>query len=471
MNKTKIICTLGPASSSEKVISKMLDKGMNVARVNFSHGTHESHGQVIDMFRKVRDEKGIPAAVMLDTKGPEIRLGTFNDGQVTIARDSKFTFTSREVAGDETMVSVTFKDLPRQMKKGEFILVDDGMMKFKVIESEGEDILCKALTSGKLKDHKGVNIPDKSLEMEYLSEVDKSDILFGIEKDVDYVAASFMRRNADALDLRNFLDVNGGKDIKIIAKIENLEGINNVEEILEVVDGIMVARGDMGVEVNYERLPGIQKQIIRRCKEAGKIVITATQMLESMIENPMPTRAEITDVANAVFQGTSAVMLSGESAAGKYPVEAVSAMSKIIKQSEKDFEKYGDTDGTPDKNREDITNAVGHGAGTIAKDIKASALIAITKTGYTANKMSKFRPSVQIVGVTPELKAYHQMALIWGVNPLVMEDVKDLEELFKHSVEITLNAGLIKKGDHVVITAGVPVGVAGSTNIIRVETV
>lgn len=471
MNKTKIICTLGPASNSEEVIGQLLDNGMNVARVNFSHGTHESHGKTIDLFRKVRDSKGMSAAVMLDTKGPEIRLGTFENGSVEIKRDDSFTFTSKDVAGNEEIVSVTFKDLPRQMEKGDYILVDDGMMKFQVLESKGDELLCKALTSGKMSDHKGVNIPDKSLDMEYLSETDKRDLLFGIEKDVDYVAASFMRREEDALDLRQFLDKNGGEKIQIIAKIENLEGIHKFEEILKIVDGIMVARGDMGVEVDYEKLPGIQKNIIRRCKEVGKIVITATQMLESMIENPIPTRAEITDVANAVFQGTSAVMLSGESAAGKYPVEAVKAMSRIIKQSEIDFEKYGDTDGIPEKSRDDITNAVGHGAGTIAKDIKAKALIAITKTGYTASKMSKYRPSVPIIGETPWVKSYHQMALCWGVHPLIIENTKDLEQLFAESVKAAEKAGFVTKGDHVVITAGVPVGVAGSTNIIRVETV
>ena len=471
MNKTKIICTLGPASNTEEVIGQLLDNGMNVARVNFSHGTHESHGKTIDMFRKVRDAKAMAAAVMLDTKGPEIRLGNFEKGSVELKRGSQFTFTAKEVLGDESRVSVTFKDLPRQMKKAEFILVDDGMMKFQVLEVSEDELLCETITSGKLSDHKGVNIPDKSLDMEYLSETDKSDLLFGIEKDVDYVAASFMRREEDARDLRTFLDDNGGQKIQIIAKIENLEGIHKFEEILKIVDGIMVARGDMGVEVDYERLPGIQKNIIRRCKELGKIVITATQMLESMIENPMPTRAEITDVANAVFQGTSAVMLSGESAAGKYPVEAVKAMSRIIKQSEKDFEKYGDTDGTPEGSREDITNAVGHGAGTIARDIKAKALIAITKTGYTASKMSKYRPSVPIIGETPEMKSYHQMALCWGVFPVHIVDTKDLEELFNQSVEAAKKTGFVSKGDHVVITAGVPVGVAGSTNIIRVETV
>lgn len=467
--KTKIICTLGPASSSEEVMGQLLDSGMNVARVNFSHGTHESHAVTIDTFRKVRDEKGYAAAVLLDTKGPEIRLGNFEDGSVELKRGDHFTFTTEDVVGYEKRVSITYKDLPRQMKQGDYILVDDGMMKFEVLMATEKELLCQALTSGKLSNHKGVNIPDKYLEMEYLSETDKSDILFGIEKDVDYIAASFMRRRQDALDLKNFLADNGGDKIQVIAKIENLEGIENFEEILEIVDGVMVARGDMGVEIDYERLPGIQKHMIRRCKEAGKIVITATQMLESMIENPIPTRAEITDVANAVFQGSSAVMLSAETAAGQYPVEAVRAMARIIVQSEKDFDKYGDKYEEPEKNREDVTNAVGHGATTIARDIKAKALVAITKTGYTASRMSKFRPDVPIIGLTPDRKVFHQMALLWGVHPEMLEEVQDLETLFKNAVKVSLGTGVIEKGDMVVITAGVPVGQVGSTNNIRVE--
>lgn len=469
--KTKIICTLGPASASEQVMGELLDNGMNVARVNFSHGTHESHEITIDTFRKVRDEKGIAAAVMLDTKGPEIRLGDFKDGSVELKRGDIFTFTSDEVLGDNEKVSITYKDLPRQMSEGDYVLVDDGMMKFKVISSNEKDLKCEALTSGKLSNHKGVNIPDKSLDMEYLSETDKSDLLFGIKKDVDYVAASFMRRKEDALDLRNFLNENAGERIKIIAKIENLEGIQKFEEILANVDGIMVARGDMGVEIDYERLPGIQKHIIKKCKEAGKIVITATQMLESMIENPMPTRAEITDVANAVFQGSSAVMLSAESAAGQYPVEAVKAMTRIIVQSEKDFEEYGEKYVESEKNREDITNAVGHGATTIAKDIKAKALVAITKTGYTASKISKFGPSVPIIGLTPDKKVFHQMALLWGVYPAILKEEQDLEAMFKDAAKVSVQTGLVQKGDILVITAGVPVGKVGSTNSIRVEEV
>ncbi len=469
MKKTKIICTLGPSSNTPEIIGKLLDNGMNVARINCSHGSYESHGQVLDMFRKVRDGKNMAAAVMLDTRGPEIRLGTFENYSIDIKRGDHFTFTTDDIVGCQEKVSITFKDLPNQMEPGNYVLVDDGLMKFKVDETTEKEIRCTALTSGKLRNRKGVNIPDKSLDMEYLSPVDKEDLLFGIGKDIDYVAASFMRRKEDALDLREFLNSNGGEDIKIIAKIENLEGIRNFEDILKIVDGVMVARGDMGVEVDFEKLPGIQKHMIKRCKEVGKIVIIATQMLESMIDNPIPTRAEITDVANAVFQGTSAVMLSGESAAGHYPVEAVETMARIIKQSEKDFYKYGDTEVVPEKAREDVTNAVGHGACTIAKDIKAKAIIAITKTGYTASRISKFRPSVPIIGETPTPKAYHQMALQWGVHPMLLDYKKDLEELFFHSVHIALSSKLITTDDHVVITLGVPVDVAGNTNIIRVE--
>lgn len=450
-------------------MEKLLENGMNVARINCSHGDHQTHGKVIDTFRQVRDKMNMAAAVLLDTKGPEIRIGDFADGAILIDIGDEFTFTTEDVMGNQEKVSITYKDLPSQMKEGDIILVDDGLMKFQVLETTQTDIKCKALTEGKLSNHKGVNIPEKSLDMEYLGPKDKQDLLFGIKKDVDYVAASFVRRKEDALDLKGFLTENGGGDIKIIAKIENLEGINNFEEILEVVDGIMIARGDMGVEVEFEKLPGIQKHMIKRCKEVGKIVITATQMLESMIENPIPTRAEITDVANAVFQGTSAVMLSGESAAGKYPVEAVKTMSKIIRQSEEDFHKYGDTDAVMEKPREDVTNAVGHGACTIARDIKATAIIAITKTGYTASRMAKYRPNVLIIGQTPYVKAYHQMALQWGVYPMMLKYKKDLEKLFMHSVDIARENGLVKEGDFVVISLGVPVDVAGNTNIIRVE--
>ena len=337
MRKTKIVCTLGPASSDEKVIKEMLLAGMNVARVNFSHGDHESHGRTIDHFRKVRDKLGIAAAVMLDTKGPEIRTGDFEGGKIIVEPGQRFTLTTEKMMGNQEKSYITYADLPKEVKKGDFILIDDGIIRMQVEEASDTEICCSVVNGGEISNHKGVNVPNVVLNMEYLSQRDKDDLLFGIEKNVDYVAASFVRRAADVNLLRAFLTENGGTDIKIISKIENMEGIDNFEEILEASDGIMVARGDMGVEVNFERLPGIQKRFIKRCQQSGKIVITATQMLESMIKNPVPTRAEITDVANAVFDGTSAVMLSGESAMGAYPVDAVRAMAKIAEQAEKDI--------------------------------------------------------------------------------------------------------------------------------------
>lgn len=374
MRKTKIICTLGPASINEETIKKMLKEGMDVARVNFSHGDREEHGKTIDLFRKVRDGLEMSAAVMLDTKGPEIRTRDFEGGKAVLQAGETFTLTTEEIMGDASRTSVTYKSLPQELKEGDEVLIDDGKLRLKVIETTQTEIACKVIIGGEISNHKGINVPNVALSMEYLSPVDREDLLFGIKKDVDYVAASFVRRADDVIALRKFLTENGGGDIKIISKIENIEGIDNFEEILEASDGIMVARGDMGVEVNFARLPGIQKRFIKRCQQSGKIVITATQMLESMIKSPLPTRAEITDVANAVFDGSSAVMLSGETAMGAYPVEAVAAMAKIAMQAEQDDPRF-----LPGGNMwyemdsSDTTNAVGHAACTLARDINAKS--------------------------------------------------------------------------------------------------
>ena len=472
MRKTKIVCTLGPASASAEVMEKMLKAGMNVARLNFSHGDHEGHGKTIDTFRKVRDSLCIPAAVMLDTKGPEIRTGNFEGGKAELEDGQIFTLTTEHVNGNSSISAVTYKELPRELKTGDKVLIDDGKIKLEVLDTTDTQVKCRVEHGGIVSNHKGINVPKVSLQMEYLSEKDKKDLLFGISKDVDYVAASFVRKAEDVGLLRGFLDAHGGKDIKIISKIENLEGIENFEEILELSDGIMVARGDMGVEVDFERLPGIQKRFIKRCQQSGKIVITATQMLESMITNPVPTRAEITDVANAVFDGTSAVMLSGESAMGQYPAEAVAAMAKIARQAEQDDPRF-----VPGNNiwhemdADDTTNAVGHAACTLAKDIKAEAIIAITKTGCTATRMSKFRPITRIIAATPERKTYHQSALQWGVAPIFVENLRDLEVLIARCLEESKNEGLLKPGDKVVISAGLPLDIPGNTNMVRVETV
>lgn len=473
MRKTKIICTLGPASSEDDIMRQMLLAGLDVARVNFSHGDHEGHGKVIDRFRRVRDDLGKAAAVMLDTKGPEIRTGNFKEGKVMLEAGQLFTLTSRDVEGDCSCCSITYKMLPAEVKEGDVILIDDGKIRLTVKETTAEDIVCTVMNPGPVSNHKGINVPKVRLSMDYLSPADKSDLLFGIEKDVDYVAASFVRKADDVRDLRRFLDQNGGQQIRIISKIENLEGIENFEEILDLSDGIMVARGDMGVEVEFERLPGIQKRFIKRCQQNGKIVITATQMLESMISSPVPTRAEITDVANAVFDGTSAVMLSGESAMGSYPVEAVKAMAKIARQAEHDDPRFLPGNGGiwHEMNAEDTTNAVGHAACTLAKDIRASAIMAITKTGYTASRMSKFRPSIRVIAATPHEKTFHQLALVWGVQPLMVENLQNVDVLIYRCLEEAKKQGLLSAGDKVVISAGVPLDVPGNTNMIRVENV
>jgi pyruvate kinase len=447
----------------------MLLSGMNVARLNFSHGTHEGHRETINKFRRVRDELGVSAAVLLDTKGPEIRLGDFVNGHEIINKGDKFTLTSEQIEGNSESVSITYKDLPSQVESGTRVLIDDGGIELKVVSTTNKKIVCEVVTGGKISNRKGVNIPGKSLDLEYISEADKNDILFGIEMDVDYIAASFVRTADDVMQVRNLLKANGGENIKIISKIENMEGIDNFKEILELSDGIMVARGDMGVEVDFEKLPGIQKKFIKECCRAGKTVITATQMLESMTSNLAPTRAEITDVANAVFDGTSAVMLSGESAAGKYPVETVKVMAKIVAQAEKDAEEvkqYKFLEVDVDEN--DVSNAIGHAACTTARDIKASAIVALTTSGYTAEKMAKYKPDTPIIAATPNIKTYHQQALTRGVYPLYTEyseEWADLVEAVMESEEVTR---FIEKNDLVVFTAGIPLHVTGTTNLIRV---
>lgn len=469
MRKTKIICTIGPASSDEGTLRKMLKAGMNVARMNFSHGTHEEQKGKIDTFRRVRDEMGIPAAVLLDTKGPEIRIKDFARGEETLRDGEEFTITTRDVEGTEKIVSVTYETLPQEVKPGNMILINDGKLMLKVIDSSDTDVRCSVVHGGKISNHKGVNLPNVNLTMEYLSAQDKSDLLFGIENDVDYVAASFVRTADDVRDIKNFLAKNGGSDIRVIAKIESTQGIDNFEEILAQADGIMVARGDMGVEVAFEKLPGIQKRLIRRCVQSGKTVITATQMLESMTSSPVPTRAETNDVANAVFDGTSAVMLSGETAAGDFPVEAVTAMAKIAEQAEADKPRVPGRDFIwHEMDSEDLTNAVGHAACTLATDIGAGAIMAVTKSGYTARRMSKFRPDIMIIGATPYEKTYHQLSLTWGVQPLMANYRSEVEDLFSHCIRQAIRQKLLKEGDGVVLSAGVPLDVSGNTNIIRV---
>lgn len=472
MKKTKIICTIGPASESEEILKELLQAGMNVARINCSHGTHEEHKVKIDRFKKVREELSMAAALLLDTKGPEIRLGTFKNKKELLVEGQEFILTTEDYIGDSSKAHIKYDKLPKEVYEGVTILIDDGKIAMKVEKVIEKDIYCRVLNGGKVSDNKGINIPDVSLSMEYISPIDREDILFGVKEGIDYVAASFVRSADDIKRLRSLLDEHGGSDVKIIAKIESTEGITNFEEILKSSDGIMIARGDMGVEIPFERLPGIQKNIIRRCLQSGKLAITATQMLESMIDNPTPTRAEITDVANAVFDGTGAVMLSGETAAGSYPVEAVKAMTKILLQAESDAPKFlGNGPVWHEMDSDDVTNAVGHSACTLAKDIKATAIMAITKTGYTARRMSKFRPVTPLIGLSPYDRTINQLALEWGVIPIKVEHKEDLEVLIDSCMDAAKDMSLMIEGDKVVISAGMPLNIPGNTNIIRVETV
>ena len=472
MRRTKIVCTLGPASLHEDMLERMLKNGMNVARLNFSHGTHEYHKKSIELFRSVRDRLGLPAAIMLDTKGPEIRVGDFENGRAELVTGSEFTLTTRDVLGNDREVSVTCKNLPSQLSAGKRILIDDGRLLLTVLSTTETDILCRVDDGGPVSNHKGINVPNTHIDMPFLGEVDKKDLLFGIENDVDFIAASFVRTGADVIEMRKFLNYHGGHDIKIISKIENIEGVNNFEEILAHSDGIMVARGDMGVEIDYEKLPGLQKKFIRKCYQSGKMVITATQMLESMIHSATPTRAEITDVANAVFDGTSAVMLSGETAVGDHPDRVVKVMAKIAKQAEADAFAMNVYRGIQyETNASDITNAICDAACTTARDMGARAIIAVTKSGRTALRVSKFRPHELIVATSPEEKTFHQLSLSWGVYPVLALNQADEERLFRHAIDCAKQIDAVQTGDCVVIVAGVPVNTSGNTNILKVATV
>lgn len=468
MKKTKIICTLGPASRNEKTLEKMIQNGMNVARLNFSHGTHEYHGETIELLKNVREKLHVPLAIMLDTKGPEIRLCDFENDSVELKKGNIFTLTTKDILGNKDIVSITYKDLPPQLKAGNVVLIDDGKVSLEVLSTTENDVVCKVVVGGKISNHKGVNIPNVHLNFEYLSPRDKEDLLFGVKNDVDYIAASFVRSKEDVIQLRNYLDYIGGKDIKIISKIENIEGVDNFEEILVYSDGIMVARGDMGVEVEYERLPGLQKKFIRKCYQAGKVVITATQMLESMIHSSTPTRAEITDVANAVFDGTSAIMLSGETAVGDHPAKVVKTMAKIAMQAESDAIELGMyKDLSQDNDIEDTTNAICDAACTTARDLNAKAIVAVTQSGKTARMVSKYRPVVPIVAPTPIDKTYHQLALSWGVYPVKAIFQVNTNKLFDHAIACAKMNGYVNKNDRVIITAGE----GQVTNILNVQVV
>lgn len=472
MRKTKIVCTLGPACMKAEVMEEMLKNGMNVARFNFSHGDHEYHKEMMDTFRRVRDKLCVPAAIMLDTKGPEIRLRNFENGKVTLKKGASFTLTTEDIIGNEQIASISFADLPKQLTPGTRLLLDDGKIAMTVKDCTEREIHCRVDVGGALSNHKSINIPNFHIEMPYLSAQDEKDLIFGIEQNVDFVAASFVRCKEDVILLRKFLDYHGGHSIRIISKIENIEGVNNCDEILKYSDGLMVARGDMGVEVAFERLPGIQKRFIRKCYQSGKMVITATQMLESMIHSATPTRAEITDVANAVFDGTSAVMLSGETAAGDHPALVVRVMAQIAEQAEKDAFDMDIYRGIKyESDTTDVTNAICDAAATTAKDVYAKAIIAVTKSGLTARRVSKFRPAQMIIAATPEQKTFHQLSLSWGVVPVLALNQNSTDDLFVHAIDCAKQFDLVASGDKVVITAGVPLNLEGTTNLLKVQIV
>lgn len=470
IRKTKIVCTMGPNLFEKHLIAPLMKAGMNVARFNFSHGTYETHQHYYDEVCRIRDELGLPVATMLDTKGPEIRVRSFKNGRVTLQNGQMFTLTTDEVEGDEERVSITYKELPQDIAVGSSILIDDGLIGMQVERIDGADIVCRVLNGGVVSNNKGVNIPNAHLSMPFISEKDHQDILFAIKNGYDFIAASFTRCADDIMQIRHILQENNCHTINIIAKIENMEGVENIDEILRVVDGVMVARGDLGVEVPLEDVPSLQKKLIQRGIAAGKPVITATQMLDSMIKNPRPTRAEATDVANAIYDGTSAIMLSGESAVGAYPVEAVETMVRIALRAEADMDYIRrfsrDTSASTD-----VTNAISHATVTSAHDLNASAIITVTKSGSTARILSRYRPACVIVGCTTEKHVWRQLALSWGTVPLMIAEESNTDDLFEHAVDAAVQNGLVHDGELVVLTAGVPLGISGTTNLMKVHVV
>ena len=470
MRKTKIICTLGPATDAPGVLEDLIRNGMDVARFNFSHGTHPQQKERLDRLKEVRARMGGPVAALLDTKGPEIRLKNFVNGKEVLEAGQRFTLTTREVEGTKDICAITYKNLPQDVQVGTTIMIDDGLIRMTVEEKTDTDIVCLVANGGPVKDHKGVNVPGVHLTMPYMSAADREDLLFGVEEGFDFVACSFCRSAADVMEIRRLLEENGS-NMRIIAKLENQEGVNNIKEILAVADGIMVARGDMGVEIDFTEIPVIQKDLIAYTLASGKHVITATQMLDSMINNPRPTRAEITDVANAVYDGTSAVMLSGETAAGKYPVESLKTMAAIAERTERDinyFERMRAID--PDM-RLGIGGATAHAACTTAKDTNASAIVTVTKSGATPRLISRFRPDAPIIACVLEEQVRRQLSLTWGVTPLMMDYVTSTDDMIEGSVAVAKEAGLLHDGEIAVVTAGVPAGIAGTTNMIKVHLV
>lgn len=471
VRKTKIICTMGPATDDDNVLRLLIEGGMNVARINMSHGTHEQQRERINKIKKLREEMKKPVALLLDTKGPEIRTGNFKNRKELLHTGQIFTFTTNDCEGDNKCCSITFKGLPNDLKTGDKILVDDGLIEMVVQNLTDTTIECKVINEGYIASHKGINVPGVSLSLPFISEVDKADIAFGVKEDFDFIAASFTRTPEDIFQLRHELALNNCDNMRIIAKIENEEGVLNIDEIIRASDGIMVARGDMGVEIPMEEVPVIQKKLIKKAYEAGKQVITATQMLDSMIKNPRPTRAEATDVANAIYDGTSAIMLSGETAAGEYPVEALHTMDVIARRTERDINyvrKFSKRDITE---RPDVTSAISHATCTTAHDLGAVAIMTVSKSGLTAREISKYRPACPIICGTTSPKVRRQMNLSWGVIPIMVEEQSNTDALFEHVVSVSQEEGLVKNGDLAVITAGIPLGVSGTTNMLKVHLV
>lgn len=470
MRKTKIIATLGPSSQSYESVKSLIETGLDAARINFSHGSHEEHKVKIDLVKKVREELGKHIPLVLDTKGPEIRTKDVEPQNVQLKKGNEFTLTTDDIIGDSTKVAVTYKGLAMDLKVGATVLIDDGLIELKVKEIKGNDVICDVVNDGVLGCKKGVNLPDVNVNLPAITEKDEDDIKFGIEMDFDYIAASFIRSAADVKMIRKVLDENGGKGIQIISKIENREGINNIDEILEVTDGLMVARGDLGVEIPFEEVPVIQKKLIRKCKERGKLVITATQMLESMIKNPRPTRAEASDVANAVFDGTDAIMLSGETAKGDYPVEAVATMVKIAEKVESSIDYIERFNKMEVTHRNNITNAISRSACTSANTLGAACLITVTSSGYTVRQVSKFRPISPILALSPNDRVLRQLNLVWGCYPYKMDMVlTNANDLFDSASQKSIEYGFAKPGDILVIVGGTPIGTAGTTNTIKIH--
>lgn len=471
MRKTKIVCTIGPASSDEVTFVAMCNAGLNVARLNFSHGTHADHQEKIDMIKRVREKLDLPIAIMLDTKGPEYRIGTFKEGKIHLSDGDEFTFTAREVEGDDREVSVNYPGIAKDLTVGDRILVNNGLVIFEVTDTTETDVHCRVLTGGDLSDRKSMSFPGKLLNQPYLSEQDKEDLLFGIRNEVDFIAASFVSRKQDLSDLKAFLAANGGEGIDVIAKIENRAGIENIEEICEECEGIMIGRGDLGVEIPFVELPATQKHLITKCRLLGKRVITATEMLESMIHNPRPTRAEISDVANAVYDGTSAVMLSGESAAGKYPVETVRTMAEIVEETEKHI-PYGEQfRAHHDFKIKNKVDAISHATCGMAIDIDARAIVVTSMSGMTVRMVSRFRAPADIIGMATNRKVWYKLALSWGVLPVLSEKFNSTDVLFYHALRAAKEAFHMQKGDSIVVTGGIPNGSSGNTDTIKMMTV